>query len=1235
MTAGPVCRPGASAGLAAVIDAGSNSVRMEIAEFAADGGVRVLERVSKSVRLGHDTFRLGHLTVESIAATVSAFRDFRRMLDSYGVGTIRAVATSAVREASNSDALLSRVMMTTGIEIELIDPLEEGRLIVQALLEKVGGSGGGSLKSALVMEVGGGGTLITCLAGGQVQWSKTLDIGSVRLPQSLGITDLPAEKAAAILSRQVRTGLASFDPPYLPPRPFMLVALGGDARLAARRLGGAKQGVLSAVGLSQLREMVAGCSGLELPALMKKYGLSLSEAETLVPALVMIQSVASRLRLRTVHVSDVTMRDGLLLDLASAGGGGAPSLMATGTVQAARLLAGRYHTSLAHAENVAATALALFEEMRPEHGYGPRERLQLHAAALLHESGRFVDSRSHHKHSFYLISNSEVFGLSREELLNVAHIARYHRRSAPRTSHLDFMALSRERRMLISRLAALLRVADCLDRQKLPAPRELGFRRTGDTLYVLVGEGDDLSLEQRALSSVGDLFEDIYGMRVRFASSSAVLPPAEAEDRSRELRAEHLTRQASLEMLPGGQGTGGPHRDMLLNRELSWLDFDSRVLAEAENPAVPLLDRLKFLAISAGNMDEFFMIRVAGLMRRVDAGITSTDASGLAPGVLLEEILRRTGEMSARQVALTAELLEELAGRGVRVVSRAGWTPVQKAALERHFAEEIMPLLTPMTIGAGGSAPLLQGLRLHAAFMMPGAGVSIPSLLVIPLPAQTPRFVRIPGSPGDVAMLEDLLIEFRALAAPGREPLSSALFRVTRDADVSVDDDDVTDLLIEIERAVLSRRHREPVRLEMSEGVPHAMSDAVCAAAGVERPGIPRLQSRMVDIGGLMELVSTDAPPGLREEPWPPRRPVGLPKGTPPSEAMDSGEILLIHPYESFDPVLELLEWASSDPSVLAVKQTLYRTSTDSPVTTLLERAARNGKAVTVLVELKARFDEERNAGWARRLEDSGCQVIYGVAGLKTHAKALLVVSREGGSIRRRAHLSTGNYNERTALLYSDIGLMTSDETVCTDVASFFNILTGQSDPVGFESTSVAPLEMKGRILELVEREAAMVSAGRPGRITAKLNSLEDPEMIDALYRASSAGVKVMLNVRGICCLRPGVPGVSENVEVVSVVDRFLEHARIVRFGGGGAEEIYLSSADWMTRNLDRRVELLFPVKEPRNVLRLGRMLDAFFEDRAKGWRLGADGTWVRAGGDPATRAQALLYRTGVFREDS
>jgi polyphosphate kinase len=671
--------------------------------------------------------------------------------------------------------------------------------------------------------------------------------------------------------------------------------------------------------------------------------------------------------------------------------------------------------------------------------------------------------------------------------------------------------------------------------------------------------------------------------------------------------------------------------ELYINRELSWLEFNDRVLREGLAEELPLLDRLKFLAIVSSNLDEFFMVRVAGLMQQRAAG-RRRDVSGLTPTQQLEQIGKRTHRMVAEQAEGIAKALGLLRGHGLAVVEPAEWTAAQRTYLREHFAAEILPALTPLAVQELAPPPLLPGLTLFVAAVLGAKGVEPPwRIVVVPIPGQWPRFLAVPADSGvNVARLESAIAANLDLLFPGAEIQGTGLFRITRDADVAIQDDEGGDLLQSVEEAVLDRRRRGAVRLEVSADADARVRQWLPEWLGLSAEAVYEIGG-MLDATGLMELANRRGFDALRLADWPPQIPQDLVGAEDLWEAMENRDILLFHPYERFDPVIQLLELAAADPGVLAIKQTLYRTSGDSPIVRALERAARNGKQVTVLVELRARFDEARNVSWARRLEDAGCHVIYGVSGLKTHAKALLIVRREAGRIRRYVHLSTGNYNDRTARLYSDIGLLTCRRELAGDVAAVFNLLTGASEVTGWSSLTIAPTDLRQRFVDLIEREIQASSPDRSGLIMAKVNSLQDEGICKALYRASRAGVKVLLNVRGICCLRPGVKGVSETIEVRSIVDRYLEHARIFYFRNGGNEEIYLSSADWMTRNIDKRVEILFPVSSPALLRRLLGILETLFADTAKARRLLPDGTYERIRGKgPAVRAQEKFYQEAV-----
>ena len=669
--------------------------------------------------------------------------------------------------------------------------------------------------------------------------------------------------------------------------------------------------------------------------------------------------------------------------------------------------------------------------------------------------------------------------------------------------------------------------------------------------------------------------------------------------------------------------------EYFINRELSWLAFNERVLEQAQRETQPLLERLKFLAIFSSNLDEFFMVRVAGLHQQVEAGQRKKDKSGLTPRQQLAEISRRTHELVDRHTQTVNDLLEQLRAQQLSIVGRNEWTLEQRRYLKEYFEEEILPVLTPLAVDQIEPCPLLPGLQLNVALTLQvqKEDSTTGRLLVIPVPHMFARFLTIPDGDGTaVAPIEEVISDNAGLLCQGRKIDAFDVFRLTRDADVGVQEDEASDLLTIMEAAVLERRRRSAVRLELSAGASTVLKQWVRSEFDLKAEEIYELDG-LLDTKAFWEMVGRGGLDQLHLPDWPPQQPVDLIGYDSLWEAIAERDVLMFHPYESFEPVVELMQAAAEDPDVLAIKQTLYRTSGDSPIIKALQRAAENGKEVTVLVELKARFDEAQNVQWARRLEDVGCHVIYGIAGLKTHAKALLIVRREKGRIQRYVHLATGNYNEKTAKLYSDLGMFSCDGELAADVAAFFNLLTGFSETVGWSKLAIAPTSMRQRFIELIEREIKASSPDRPGLIVAKVNSLEDQEICEALYRASRKGVNVKLNIRGICCLRPGIKKVSENIEVVSILDRYLEHARVFYFRNGGHPEVYLSSADWMVRNLDKRLELLFPVVDARARKRIKGILDTFFEDDMQAWRLQSDGTYKsRTDGQRKVRSQQVFY---------
>jgi polyphosphate kinase len=670
--------------------------------------------------------------------------------------------------------------------------------------------------------------------------------------------------------------------------------------------------------------------------------------------------------------------------------------------------------------------------------------------------------------------------------------------------------------------------------------------------------------------------------------------------------------------------------ELFINRELSWLAFNCRVLDEAADPSVPLLDRLKFAIITGTNLDEFFMVRVARLKRAIEDGDTAPDLAGLRPRQQLEAVSTRAHEMvDALGQVLSDQILPGLREHGLRVRAWAELEEPSRAALRRYFEDEVAPALTPLATDFSRPFPRLAGLSLNLAVRLgPADGEEEPRLAVVQVPAGLRRLVRPAAADGiGYVLLEDIIRAELPALFPGQPILESALFRITRDAELELDDEGGRPYLEALEEELKKRRSGDVLRLEVEAGVGEGLLALLCQRLEVEASDVYRVRGPL-DARALWPLVELPALEHLRE---PALRPLPVLDEAAIRDVcgtLQAGDILLHHPYDSFDPVVALVSAAASDPDVLAIKQTLYRTSGDSPIVQALARAAEGGKQVTVLVELMARFDEQTNIRWARSLEESGAHVIYGIRGYKTHAKICLVVRRGRQGIRRYVHLGTGNYNDRTARVYTDFGFMTSDAAIGLDASAFFNALTGYSDAPRMKKLAMAPTGLRDRILRLIEREKRRAEEGQAGEIRAKMNALVDEDIIRALYDASRAGVRIRLNVRGICCLRPGLKGVSDTIEVVSIVDRFLEHARVFHFRNGGDEEVYLASADWMPRNLDRRIELMFPVPPPvrRRVL---DVLDATFQDNVKARRLQPDGTYKRrrpAKGEEPFRMQVRLY---------
>ena len=669
--------------------------------------------------------------------------------------------------------------------------------------------------------------------------------------------------------------------------------------------------------------------------------------------------------------------------------------------------------------------------------------------------------------------------------------------------------------------------------------------------------------------------------------------------------------------------------EMYFNRELSWLEFNDRVLRQGLADDLPLLERLKFLGIVSSNLDEFFLVRVAGLISARAQGVRRRDPAGMTPLAQLRAISQRVHRMVQEQQEGVLAALAQLAGAGITVAPAAQWTDDERKFLATYFGKEILPVLTPLAVQELHPAPHLPGLQWHVAARLTKAEGE-PRIAVTPVPQQISRWVSLPGDDIRLARLEEVIAANVGALFPGATVAATALFRITRDADVSVERDETDDMLEAVERAVLTRQRRPAVRLQISPAAVPQIRAWLDELVKLQPEEVYETDSTL-DAAALMELANWPGFEHLKNVEWPPQPPRDLLGCDDLFEALADHDVLLFHPYETFEPVVRLVEQAADDPNVLAIKQTLYRTSGNSPIVRALGRAAQSGKEVTVLVELRARFDEARNIQWARRLEDLGAHVIYGIAGYKTHAKALLIVRRQGTRIQRYVHLATGNYNDRTAKLYSDFGLMTTDRDIANDVAAFFNLLTGFSETVGWSKLSIAPTGLQRKFCDLIAREVQVSTPDRPGLIIAKVNSLEDPEICRALYAASQAGVKILLNVRGICVLRPGVEGVSENIEVRSIVDRYLEHARVFYFRNGGHEEVYMASADWMRRNLLKRLEIMFPILDAGFKKRLIDVLNTFFADNVKARRLLPDGAYAPLEpSEPHVRAQAKFHKDAV-----
>ncbi len=690
--------------------------------------------------------------------------------------------------------------------------------------------------------------------------------------------------------------------------------------------------------------------------------------------------------------------------------------------------------------------------------------------------------------------------------------------------------------------------------------------------------------------------------------------------------AETRVRQDGTESAPGDSAPEAPPaatapavdnalpEDRYLNRELSWLDFNARVLALAADTSLPLLERAKFLAIFSSNLDEFYMVRVAGLKRRDEMGLSVRSADGLSPREQLRRISERTQQIASRCAQVFLESVRpSLADEGIVIVTWNQLDDAERGRLSAYFHEQVFPVLTPLAVDPAHPFPFVSGLSLNLAITVKAPDDGGQHFARIKVPDNVDRFVELDSRDGELRFLpmEELIAAFLDVLFPGLEVVEHHAFRITRNADFEVEEDRDEDLLQALERELARRRFGSPVRLEVADDMTENMLELLLRELDVN-PGDVIEVPGLLDLSSLWQIYGVDRPQ-LKDPPFVPATPPAFGERETPKSifaTLRDGDVLVHHPYDSFSTTVQrFIEQAAADPNVLAIKQTLYRTSGDSPIVNALIDAAEAGKQVVALVEIKARFDEQANIKWARALEQAGVHVVYGLIGLKTHCKTALVVRREGSAIRRYCHIGTGNYNPKTARLYEDVGLLTAAPDIGADLTDLFNSLTGYSRKDSYRNLLVAPQGVRRGIIERIEREVAATRDGAEGRIRLKANALVDEQVIDALYRASQAGVRVEVVVRGICALRPGAAGFSENITVRSILGRFLEHSRIIHFHA--IDEFWIGSADMMHRNLDRRVEVMAQVKDPRLKTQLDEMFESAMNPATRSWELGADGSWA------------------------
>lgn len=666
-----------------------------------------------------------------------------------------------------------------------------------------------------------------------------------------------------------------------------------------------------------------------------------------------------------------------------------------------------------------------------------------------------------------------------------------------------------------------------------------------------------------------------------------------------------------------------------LNRELSWLKFNERVLNEANDISKPLLERLKFIVITSSNLDEFFMIRVAGLKQQVESGIAKKDAAGLNAAEQLRLIDDSVRALVGKQYRFLKKIIDCMKDEKIYFRNIESLTIDGRHWLDDYFYNTIYPSLTPLAIHCNHPFPLLNNRSLNLVVLL-NRGTEESQIAIIPVPSTLPRIIEVPnqGAGNTFVFLEDIITSYCTYLFCGYLVKEVIPFRITRNADILIDGEGAEDLLVEVEKSLQQRKRGEPVRLEIRKSSKSLLKDFLLTVFKIDVQDVYEITG-LIDVSCLVEVADWTGYDHLRYKTFIPQVPIGLNDKENLFDVIREKDVLLHHPYESFAPVVDFIRQASIDPNVLAIKQTLYRVSGNSSIVKSLVQAAENGKQVTVVVEVRARFDEENNILWARRLEYAGCHVIYGLVGLKVHGKMALIVRQEEDGIRRYIHMGTGNYNDATARMYCDMSLFTANEQIGEDASRFFNMLLGYSEPLAWKKLVVAPIDLRRSLEELIHREIEFAEAGKGGHIIAKMNSLLDRDIILKLYEASCKGVKIQLIVRGICALIPGVEGVSRNITVRSIVGRFLEHHRILYVANGGIPKMYLSSADWMRRNLSERVELLFPVDDQKNVERVKAILEIMLKDNCKAYIMKSDGNYRHA----ARRGVSINSQEELCRE--